>query len=409
MQVVVVIALTLVTGITREEKAAAEHTTAVAGVRTFPIIGLLGYGLTLLYPDNALPVALGLAGLCGFLVTAYVHKLGEGKHGITTEMAALAAYLVGALVARDLMWIACSVSVACVMLLQSKAELESFAIRLAPHELGTFVQFLLLSVVILPVLPNADYTQFHINPFRVWVVVVAVSGISYAIYVMQRIVQARHSLLLTALFGGAYSSTVTTVVIAKRSKAQPDPWLYSGATIMASGVMYLRLAVLLWIFSSTLGWALGPRLLILCAATTLAGYLLTCVGRGCRAAAPLVADTDVRNPLEIGTAVLFAALFVGVSVVTQIVGRHLGSTGVYALAAVIGMVDITPFVLSLTQMVGHTTPLSVAAVAVVLCAGSNNLLKGVYALVFGERRAAIAAFLGLIVLAAASFLTLIGL
>ncbi|MCE5215898.1 DUF4010 domain-containing protein, partial [bacterium] len=205
------------------------------------------------------------------------------------------------------------------------------------------------------------------------------------------------------------SSTVTTVVIAKRSKTQPDPLLYAGAIVMASGVMYLRLAILLWIFSSTLGWTLGPRLIALFAAATLAGYLLTCVGRGCRRAAPMVEDTDARNPLEIGTAVLFAAFFVGVSVVTQLAGRHLGSAGVYALATVIGMVDITPFVLSLTQTAGRSTPLAVAAVAVILCAGSNNLLKGVYALVFGERRAGIAAFVGLIALAAASFLTLIGL
>jgi uncharacterized membrane protein (DUF4010 family) len=409
VQVVVVIALTLVTGITREEKAASEHTTAVAGVRTFPIIGLLGYGLTLLYPDNALPVALGLAGLCGFLVTAYVHKLGEGKHGITTEMAALAAYLVGALVARDLMWIACSVSVACVMLLQSKAELESFAIRLAPHELGTFVQFLLLSVVILPVLPNANYTQFHINPFRTWVVVVAVSGISYASYVIQRAVQARRSVLLTALFGGAYSSTVTTVVLAKRSKVQPDPWLNGGAIILASGVMYLRLAILLWIFNRALGGILGPRLLALWAAGTVMGYAMSCVGGRRRTTTVMAEETTAHNPLEIGTAVLFAALFVGISVVTQLATQYLGRAGVYGLAAIIGMVDIDPFILSLTQTAGQSTPMLVAAVAVILASGSNNLLKGIYGFVFGERRAAITAFVGLIVLAAASFLTLIGL
>ena len=138
---------------------------------------------------------------------------------------------------------------------------ERFALRIPPREITTFVSFLLVVGVILPVLPDQGYTPFDLNPRRTWLVVVAVSGLSYASYVAQMLVQARESVLLTALLGGAYSSTATTLVLARRSREQPDVSTYAGAIVLASGVMYVRLTTLVLLFAPAPGFALAPRLL----------------------------------------------------------------------------------------------------------------------------------------------------
>ncbi len=106
--------------------------------------------------------------------------------------------------------------------------------------------------MILPALPNQEFGQFHINPFKTWLVVVAISTISYASYVLQKMTKGQGGIVLAALLGGAYSSTVTTVVMAKRAKQEQHPHLFAGGILIACGVMYLRLAALLALFNQQL-------------------------------------------------------------------------------------------------------------------------------------------------------------
>src|SRR5208282_6485040 len=129
-----------------------------------------------------------------------------------------------------------------------KTALESFSKRVPSDEILTFTKFLLLAAVVLPIVPNRTYGTFGFNPFKAWLVVVAVSAISYGSYLLQVWTKGRGGVLVAALLGGAYSSTLTTVVLAKRAREQSCPHLYSGATLVASGVMYMRLLALLGIF-----------------------------------------------------------------------------------------------------------------------------------------------------------------
>src|SRR5215472_9426014 len=130
-------------------------------------------------------------------------------------MVGLATFLVGALVCYGHFWIATTICVASLLLLDLKTGLEKLAIRIAPNEIFTIAKFLLLTGVILPVLPNEEFSRFHINPFKTWVVVVAISTISYASYVLQKVTKQQRGLVLSAVLGGAYSSTATTVVMAR--------------------------------------------------------------------------------------------------------------------------------------------------------------------------------------------------
>ena len=302
---------------------------------------------------------------------------------MTTEMSGLATYLVGALVYHEQFWIATTLSVAGVFLLELKTALENLTKRVPAEEILTFTKFLLLTAVILPILPNQDFGPFQINPFNTWLVVVAVSAVSYGSYVIGRLTKGG-GVVLAAILGGAYSSTVTTVVLARRAAREHQPHLFSGGTLIASGVMYLRLAVLLALFNRSLLVALGPSFAVLALLAIGIGWLWS--------RRPDPGDHDVRreyeptNPLDLRVAFTFAALFLAMLVATHWAIIHLGKTGVYSLAAIMGVVNPDPFVMGMTQ---PGTSLSVAASAILIAAASNNLAKGIYAFVLSDRKTGI--------------------
>ncbi len=385
VKIVLVLFLSFLIGLEREEHKAAGGAYSFGGVRTFPLIGLIGYSIALISGTQLVPLTIGFAVIAGFLLLSYWHKLSSSATaGVTTEMSGLATFLVGALVYYEHFWIATTLSVASLILLDLKVALEKLAVRIAPHEILTFAKFLLLTGVILPVLPNRDFGEFHINPFKTWLVVVAISAISYASYVLQKVTKGHGGIVLSALLGGAYSSTVTTVVIAKRAKREQHPHLFAGGILIASGMMYLRLAVLMAIFSRPLMLQLDVPFLSLAALAVLMGWLWS---RRSDASAPAVQrEYEPANPLELMTAFLFAALFLSMLIATQLAVTYLGRAGVDTLAAIMGVTDVDPFIMGLTQAAGTLTAVKVAAVAILIAASSNNLVKGCYAYTLADRK-----------------------
>lgn len=406
LEILLVLSLSFLLGLERERRKTEAGHYIFGGVRTFPIIALVGYALARLAEGDALVVLGGLTIVGAFLLLSYRHKIATADEaGVTTEFTGLLTFLLGPLVVRGDYWIATALVVVCVLLLEFKTGLEALSRRLPSQEVVTFTQFLLLTAVILPLVPNREFTQFQINPFTTWLVVVAVSGISYASYLLQRWTRERGGVVLTAVLGGIYSSTVTTVALARRAAQARRPSLFAGAMVVASGMMYLRLAVLLAIFNYSLASRLALPFIALGLVAAAAGTLRTRRDPADGSAPPTA--TPPRNPLEIGAAFAFAAVFLAVLVGTELVLEHLGSTGVYVLALVLGVTDVDPFILSLTQTAGEITPIDVAAVAVVLAAAANNLAKGCYALAFADRATGWRGLAGLGILALAGLLPLL--
>jgi uncharacterized membrane protein (DUF4010 family) len=406
LKIILVLFLSFLVGLEREEHKVEVGSYSFGGVRTFPLIGLIGYSIALLSGTQLLPLTIGFLVIAGFLLLSYWHKLTCSKTaGITSEMSGLTTFLVGALVSYGHFWIATTLSVASLLLLDLKTALETLASRIAPREILTFAKFLLLTGVILPVLPNQEFTRFHINPLKTWLVVVAVSTISYGSYVLQKLTKGQGGIVLAALLGGAYSSTITTVVMARRAAREQHPHLFAGGILIASGVMYLRLVALLALFSRQLLSLLAVPFLVLAVLAAGIGWLWT--RRSDAGAKDVLREYEPKNPLELLAAFLFAVLFLAMLIATQLAVTYLGTAGVNTLAAIMGITDVDPFIMGMTQAAGALTPLKVAAAAVLIAAASNNLVKGIYAYILAGRETGLQSLALMAALAVAGLIPLL--
>lgn len=406
VQIVLVLFLSFLIGLEREERKTAGGMYSFGGVRTFPLIGLIGYSAALISGSQMLPLAIGFLVVAGFLLVSYWHKISTVEAaGVTTEMSGLATFLVGALVCYGHLWMATALGVASLLLLDLKVALEKLAARIAPNEILTFAKFLFLSGVILPILPNQGFTQFNINPFKTWLVVVAISAISYISYVLQKLTKGQGGVVLAALLGGGYSSTATTVVLARRAKRELRPSLFAGGILIASGVMYLRIVILLAFFNRQMMLLLYAPFLVLAGLAVGGGWLWT--RRTDKNAQEVQRESEPKNPLELLAAFLFAALFLTMLVATQLAVKYLGTAGVNTLAAIMGVSDVDPFIMGLTQAAGTPmTSFKVAAAAVAIAASSNNVIKGIYAYSLADRKTGVQALAMLVALAALGLIPL---
>jgi len=399
---VLTLGLSLLIGFEREE----HEGDGIGGVRTFPIIGLGGFLLIAGFPDTAIPFALGLVVMGSLVALTHWHALQLGEPGITTEAAALLTFTIGGCSAKGLYWIAIATGVVTVILLHEKRLLEGLATALPRHEMRTLLRFLLLTAVILPVVPNRDFTPFEINPFKIWLVVVAVSGVSYISYLLRMWWGEDRGLILAGLLGGAYSSTVTTVVLSRQSKTrEPCSVGFAGAIVAATGMMYIRLWILLLLFAAPIAYRLTTLFWGMGVAAVIVGFLLartTKFDDDCE----FDPTTERRdgNPLEVTSAFTFAAIFLAILVTTKVVAERFGNTGVLIMAVIMGAADVDPFILGLTQTVGSGLTIETAALAVVIAAAVNNLMKGIYAVIFGTNRTG---RLSLVLLAALGGISLI--
>ena len=391
--------LSLFFGFAFEEFYAGELPRRPGGVRTFPLLALAGGTLYLLEPRYGAAFIAGLLVL-GSWIYAYVRRESKNESAVEGAFVVpacnLLAYVLGPLTLTQPLWLCVAVAVAAVLLLGGRRRLHDWAARVSSEEVVTAGQFLILVGVVLPLLagrPAIPYTT--ITPFGVWLAVVAVSTISYASYLLQRYVFPRAGTLLTSILGGLYSSTATTVVLARRAHEEGvTPELQAGI-LAATAMMYVRILAVSSIFNLSLGRALAPWLVLLAAASVVAAFVLA------RSAQRSPHTTDIPNPLQLSTAIVFALLFVAVSILATFAAHYLGRTGIFTLAGIVGVTDIDPFVLSLAQGGVAGVGLATAASAILIAASSNNVLKAIYALAFSRQRAALfpAAMLGLLALA----------
>lgn len=386
MQYAVLLGLSLFFGFAFEEFYGGTLPNRPGGVRTFPLLSFAGAVLYLIEPHYALAFIAGLLvlGSWTFSYVRFALKQTEANSDgyFVIPACIVIAYLLGAVALTQPLWLTVALVVVTVLLIGSRAQLHQLATRVPFDEVLTLAQFLLLVGVVLPLLHGQPEIPFtHITPFNVWLAVVAVSTLSYVSYLLQRYVFAGSGLLLAAVLGGMYSSTATTVVLARRARDEGVTAQLCAGIVAATAMMYFRIVIVCAIFNVQLARAIAPALLGLGVLCLVAAVVLDRVG-GTKA----VSKEVPGNPLQLGTAIIFAGLMIFISVVSNWVQSSLGSTGVLALAAVVGVTDIDPFVLTLAQGGAATVGLVTAAAAVIVASSSNNVLKAIYTVSFSRRR-----------------------
>ncbi len=385
VKILLTLFLCFLIGLEREERRAAGQRYSFGGIRTFPLIGLIGYAMGLLSGEQLLPLITGFAVIGAFLWLSYRHKLESyNEAGVTTEMSGLVTYVVGALVSRDQLWIATTLAVLSILLLELKEFLESLSTRIPATEILTFTKFLLLTFVILPIVPDKDFGPFGVNPFKAWLIVVAISGVSYGSYLLEKAAKGKGGVRLAALLGGAYSSTFTTFVMARHAREAKTPHCYSGAILLASGVMYFRFLALIAFFNIELMRRLALPFLILGAIGVAGGWAWSNLPDGGEKGAD--AGYLTKNPLELASAFSLALVFVAMLVATNFALVHLGRGGIYGLAVLSGLAPVDPFIMGLTQTAGKLTSLGLAAAGVVVAAASNNFAKALVAVALADSK-----------------------
>jgi uncharacterized membrane protein (DUF4010 family) len=280
------------------------------------------------------------------------------------------------------LWIATTIAVVSMLLLELKEFLENLTTRIPAVEILTFTKFLLLTFVILPIVPNKDFGPFAVNPFKSWLIVVAISGVSYGSYLLEKLSKGKGGVRLSALLGGLYSSTFTTVVMAKEAKTSGAPHTYAGGILIASGVMYFRFLALIGIFNLQLMDRLLIPFLILGAIGVAVGWAWSSLSDV--PAAETKPAYSIKNPLELSSAFLLGLVFLVVLVATNFALIHLGSGGIYGMALISGLAPVDPFIMGLTQTAGKMTAMGLAVAGVIIAAASNNFAKAFIALVLAD-------------------------
>ena len=374
LRFIVALGLGFLVGLERESSGADRKTGRVfAGVRTYTIISMYGFACAWLYrSDVTLALPVGMLSVTALALVGYLAKLKEGRVGWTSEVAALLTFLVGVLSLLADIWVPMTLGIVNTILLSEKGELERFVDRLDKSEFLAVLKFLVLTAIVLPVLPDREFTQFKLNPAHIWQIVILVSSIGFVGYVLTKKFGSRLGLWLSGLLGGIVSSTA--VSIAAGRIAQRDPERSAGAlqmALLASAVMYLRILVLVWILDAAAAAALWWKMLPL----AVAGVALT---RGIASRADSArgeAETALQNPFELKPALVFAVVFVLLSVLTVLARQYFGGAGVVMLSLIVGVVDIDPFILSIARGAG-TQPLLITAMLLAMM--SNTLAKGGY-------------------------------
>ena len=376
LRFIVALAMGFLIGLERET-GRKEHTQFFfGGVRTFPIVSLFGFACAWCF-SIGVPLLLpaGLIAITALASVAYIQKIKTGRYGATSEVTVLVTFMIGVLSMLADVRLPIALGVVNTILLSEKSVLENYVARLDRNEFLATLKFLLLALVIYPVLPNVSYTPYHLNPARIWQIVVLVSAIGFVGYILSKKLGARLGLPIAGLLGGIASSTAVSVAtgrLAREAPAYRDAALQ--ASLLASSVMYVRLLILIAVFGGGFSLNLDWRLEALC----LMGLLLALtVRKGAMSGDALGEFPAIQNPVEIRVAIGFGLMFVVIKVGVALAREYLGQAGVLGLGVFSGVVDVDPFVLSLVQGVG-VLPGRLMIQALLLAVMVNTLAKGIY-------------------------------
>ena len=380
----VALCIGLIIGLEREFHA-VEKDRPFAGIRTFPLIAILGCSIAALgeVTGNNWIVAAAFPAFVVLVSLTYYVRSQKGSTGISTEVALLIVFTLGVMAGMHMIHQALGAAVITTTLLSLKGPFAKVITRISQVEVFAFIKFALLTLVLLPFLPDrALGPEDTLNPRDIGIVVAIVSGLSFIGYFLIKFIGAGKGILLTAFFGGLFSSTAVTWVYAKRSREQGPEFAptYAAGIAIASAVMFARVAVVSFIFNAAVFRLLVLPCALLTVTELIAAYLFM------RRSGPLTGGKglELRNPLDLGNALFFAAIYVGISFVVVYADRWLGDRGLLISGIVSGLADVDAINITMSKLALDPARLGIASLVILTAVLSNTLVKFAIAIIKGS-------------------------
>jgi uncharacterized membrane protein (DUF4010 family) len=379
-QLAVALGLGLLVGLQRERADPA-----IAGIRTFALITVLGSVAALLGKAfGGWVVALGLLAAAALVMSGNLVRLktGEADPGQTTEFAALVMYGVGALLVIAPISVGVVLGGAVAVLLHLRDPLHRFVGRIGEKDIRAIMQFVLIALVILPLLPDRPFGPYDVlNPYQIWWMVVLIVGLSLAGYVAYKLFGAKAGTVLSGALGGLISSTATTASYARRTKDTPDTARLAALVIMiASTVVFARVLVEIAAVAPGQFREMGPPLGAMLGVGIIVSLIAWFFGRSQEGELP-----EAGNPAELKAALIFGALYAGILLAVAFARERFGTAGLYTVAAISGLTDVDAITLSTSRLVAGGLDPSTGWRAILLAALSNLIFKGGIVAVLGSR------------------------
>ena len=376
----VALAIGLIIGIERGWKQRSEpEGERAAGLRTHALAGLLGgiWGALTLNAGAWGPVGLGLAfaAFTGVIATfRYREMLHEGSFGATTVVAGMIAFSLGALAVLGDPRAAAAAGVAAAGLLAVKAALHAWLERLTWEELRSGLILLAMTVILLPLLPDREFSPwFPVNPREVWLMTIMIAALSFAGYVVIRVAGARLGVLLSGLVGGLVSSTAVTLNMAHLAHEHPaHTRIFAAATMLAGAMMMLRVLVVVAAINIALLPSLALPLILGALAQAGLGVAIAWRASGAGESAESLALT---NPLDLMVVLQFGALLAIIMALANGIAGWASSAGTFALAAISGIVDVDAISLSMARLAPERLAAATAVIAILIAVAVNSIAK----------------------------------
>ncbi|WP_276499199.1 MgtC/SapB family protein [Pontibacter litorisediminis] len=358
----------------------------LAGIRTFPLITLFGTISGLLAQDfGGWILAMGVVSLASMMAVANFmrSRTPDFDVGLTTEAAALLMYVVGAYLVLGQTTVAVAVGATAAVLLHLKETLHRIVAKIGQDDLRAIMQFVVISLVVLPVLPNETYGPYDVlNPHNIWLMVVLIVGLGLLGYFAYKIFGQKAGTVLGGILGGLISSTATTVSYARRTKGKDTSSMLAALVIIiASVVSFIRIITEVAVVApGTLPTVAPPLTAVLLLMLALSVVLYFFKGNN--------QDTmpEQGNPAQLKTALVFGAVYAAVILATAFAKDHLGSGGLYVVAIISGLTDVDAITLSTSRLmqVGNLEPAN-GWKLILVAALSNLVFKAGLVGVLGNR------------------------
>ncbi len=381
---IISLALGFLLGLEREyAKRVVDKEEQFAGVRTYTFIALFGFLCAYLSQrfGDWLFIT-GLLSLIAVVIATYVMTAKSGSFGITTELSGILAYIIGALVFEGDILLAVIVTVVITSLLSLKLKLHSFIATLTPEEIRAFIQFVIISAVVLPFLPDEPFGPNGVwNLYDIWTMVVLVAGISLAGYLLAKILGARKGTLLAGIVGGLVSSTAVTLSVARRTREHPTASHIVAAVsiIAATAIMYPRILLETWVVNRYLALQLAlPVAFITFVALGTAYFIHRKGGK------ETTVEVPTKNPLNFSVAIQFALIYMAVLWLMDLASAHYSAQGLYIGSLIFGATDMDAITLSIARKPGISETLQ-GMTAVLLATLSNTVMKFLIVVFFGGK------------------------